>query len=344
MKTWLIPIVSCLILGGVLLAAESPGSKEVLDKGRDLEKSGKIDEALAVYRNALASTPELEIYKRTVTLLGRKRDYPEASRLLEEALKRFPDDTSLLNLRGMVYQKLGAMENARESWNKVLKLDPKNQFASEQLGKLPSPASGTGTKVSPSDQNTKSPSLPKVPEPSGDPSKPLTKEEQIALAKKNFKALMELDKWDLDAMIPLYWEIIRRCPETEQAPESCWRLSNLYLLGKTPPDLDATCEVLEHLVKFYPKHVVTVEGRKRLINTYKKTSNHQRVAELTDEMIKSGTALTPKEKCALLLQYGDALVGLDQKTQAKQIFEQIVAEGQVNFPSVTVAKARLKGL
>lgn len=56
-----------------------------------------------------------------------------------------------------------------------------------------------------------------------------------ALAKSLFDQIRQADTYDLATIERLYLEVMEKCPETEQAQESYWRMSNLYLQAYDAP-------------------------------------------------------------------------------------------------------------
>src|SRR5712691_1438911 len=66
----------------------------------------------------------------------RKHDYSEASRVLEDALKRFPSDTRLQVELGRVYVYRRQDDRAMELFRSVLKQEPSNRTAKLELARV----------------------------------------------------------------------------------------------------------------------------------------------------------------------------------------------------------------
>ncbi len=69
-----------------------------------------------------------------------KRDISGALYILEEASKIAPDQIELLNLKADCFYLLGDFFQAKQNWDKVLKIEPSNKIARNKLEKFNSPA------------------------------------------------------------------------------------------------------------------------------------------------------------------------------------------------------------
>ena len=66
------------------------------------QQAGQLDQAIVLYRKALAVAPTAEIYSQLVTTLVEQGSIPQAAMVLVEALTRFPGDANLLQLQADV--------------------------------------------------------------------------------------------------------------------------------------------------------------------------------------------------------------------------------------------------
>jgi len=72
------------------------------------------------------------------------------------------------------------------------------------------------------------------------------------LAAALFAQILQKDDYDLAGIETLYRQVIEQCPATEQAEESYWRLSNMYLQAFEPPRKQDTIALLEQYRQRYP--------------------------------------------------------------------------------------------
>ena len=83
--------------------APAPGSPaDLVQQGQKLSRDGKLDDALALYRQALAKSPDLfEAHLAEGMLLDLKGDYTEAHEHLTKAIEVAPSDSKAQALRAM---------------------------------------------------------------------------------------------------------------------------------------------------------------------------------------------------------------------------------------------------
>lgn len=63
-------------------------------------QTGELDQAVAWYRAAIAISPSSTSYIALITILIDQQSIPQATVALEDALRRFPENVSLLQLQG----------------------------------------------------------------------------------------------------------------------------------------------------------------------------------------------------------------------------------------------------
>ncbi len=157
--------------------------------------------------------------------------------------------------------------------------------------------------------------------------------------------MMALEKWELDSFKALHREVIEKCPTTGQAEESCWRLSNLYLLAEEPPDHQAAIEVLEHLVKTYPDSPLLPDVKNRLIISYQKTGQNDKVVSLYQELFTVDP--NPKNDKIFMvraLEFADALAATGRDADAQLWYQKILEKDDGrDMLEARVARQRLQG-
>ncbi|MCU0858007.1 MAG: tetratricopeptide repeat protein [Pontiellaceae bacterium] len=100
------------------------------------ERGEKLEQALALIRNALAFSPENDAFIDTLGWIyymqGR---YSEALDELKKACAISGDDPAILEHLGDTYLKLGQPDAALEQWEKAFKIDPESERLIERLKK-----------------------------------------------------------------------------------------------------------------------------------------------------------------------------------------------------------------
>ncbi len=174
----------------------------------------------------------------------------------------------------------------------------------------------------------------------------LSLDEQEQLARQLYTFMSNTDESDTDTFIKLHRQVIDQCPDTKRAIESLWRLSNLYLLAKDPPDNQKIIELMEYLFKRYPDAPIVPNAKKRLLVAYKDTGNMKKVVELYDEAFgRSPKALEDPEISASILEYADALAKTGNKKKARTLYQKIIGFGdKVEDWLLDIAKSKLEEL
>ncbi|HEY9069698.1 MAG TPA: tetratricopeptide repeat protein [Candidatus Ozemobacteraceae bacterium] len=340
---------SCLMLLLVLALAgmvrPAAGAENGLKECRALEQAGKFEEALAKYLSLIEASPSEELYRETGSLLGKLQRYDEADALLKKALTAFPKSTSLMNLQALITYRRGRSEEARAIWNGVLALDPDNAFARDWVAKLGKPslqASGTAAPEP----------VAAIPATAGgnmesgstavSPDAALSPEEQQKLAKKLYQEMYTLDKWETARFEELHRQVIDKCPTTEEAVESCWRLSNLYLMADDKPRYEDVIQVLEHLIAKYPTSPVIPDAKNRLMLAYKEGGHPDKLVTMYQELFKLNP--NPDDRMFMIwgLEYADALAATGKTAEANSLYEQVIErDGGKDQLEARVARERL---
>ncbi|MGL1891031.1 MAG: tetratricopeptide repeat protein [Spirochaetaceae bacterium] len=88
---------------------------ELNNKGVELSKNGKLDEAISVFKNALDINPNDANINFNIALVYIKKDkFNEAIKYLDISVEKDPNDDNLREL-GTCYIRLNNLEKARES-------------------------------------------------------------------------------------------------------------------------------------------------------------------------------------------------------------------------------------
>lgn len=157
----------------------------------------------------------------------------------------------------------------------------------------------------------------------------LTLEEQQTRAAELFQEIREADTYDYERIEQLYLQLLRECPDTEQAEESYFRLSNLYRVGMDPPEYLKLMTLLEAYIDRYPDTEMAPEMRLRLRRAYEDTGQWPQVVELYDA---EASALTEENPYYLvtMLDYAKALEGSGIRDKALEVYRQVemIASGE----------------
>ena len=86
----------------------------VLGRGELLLRTGRLDDAIAIYRDAVKRWPKssLSLNALGYTLADRTDQYVEAEKLIQKALRIDPDSPAIIDSLGWVLHRLGHHERA----------------------------------------------------------------------------------------------------------------------------------------------------------------------------------------------------------------------------------------
>jgi tetratricopeptide (TPR) repeat protein len=165
-----------------------------------------------------------------------------------------------------------------------------------------------------------------------DPAIPLEKkdtklspEEQEKLAKELYGKMAKTDEWDTETFIKLHRQVIEQSPDTRWAQESLWRLSNLYLLTKDPPEYPKIIELMEQLIGKYPGSLFCPDAKHRLLIAYEQTGNYRKAVALYEDIFARDPGIVGREEYAgVLLGYAKALSGSGNKEKAETIYQKVI--------------------
>jgi tetratricopeptide (TPR) repeat protein len=110
-------------------------AKEWCDKGDALAKSGRHQEALQCFDNALAIDPRYAMaWALKGTTLGMLDRHEEALQCFDKALAINPRDVDAWNYKGAALEMLDRHEEALQCFDKALAIDPKTNRTTRETG------------------------------------------------------------------------------------------------------------------------------------------------------------------------------------------------------------------
>jgi Tfp pilus assembly protein PilF len=99
------------------------------------QEIGQADQAIPYVREALKSVKDQpDLYDILAALYSKANDYPHALDVLEEGLRRFPDQERLMFSKGVLLDKMGQNEKSLDLMRKILSLNPQHPLALNYLG------------------------------------------------------------------------------------------------------------------------------------------------------------------------------------------------------------------
>lgn len=321
------------------VSASAANDAVVLKQARELQLAKKYDEAIKLYENGIKSGATERLYVDYAALLINLKKYKECDEMLSKAIAAFPDSLRIKNALGQAKYKSGNLSGASSLFSQVIGKDPNNNYAKTMLDTIrkeklaaDSPVAQFNTS---SDSGKSDENIDFSDEVVGGPltfkvSNALSKEEQEELAKKLYTQMMALDKWETDDFIKLHKQVIEKCPSTDRAQESCWRLSNLYLMGVEPAEYDHCVAVLEHLLKQYPDTPLMPDAKNRLLIVCQKNEDYTRVCALYKELFERDPEPSDKVFMNRALDYANALVAVGKYDEAKALYKQVIEKDNNN--------------
>ena len=341
------------------LVAASAGAADdtlIIKQARELQLAKKYDEAVKLYEaNIKTSAASERLYVDYAALLINLKKYKECDEILTKGASKYPDSLRIKNALGMAKYKNGDLSGASSLFSQVLSKDSENKYAKTMLETIRKEKVAASSPIA--DLATKG----KTDLPVGDDedyseasfsggvtfniSDKLSLEEQQELSKKLYKQMMELDNNALDDFIKLHKQVIEKCSKTDQAQESCWRLSNLYFMGYQPPDFEGCKACLEHLLKQYPDTPLMPDAKNRLIICYQKTGDSNGVCRLYEELFHNDP--DPDDKTFMIrgLEYANALVEAGRTDEARAWYTKVLEKDNgKNSLQARAARKKLENL
>ncbi|MBF0410302.1 MAG: hypothetical protein HQM10_23350 [Candidatus Riflebacteria bacterium] len=320
-----------------VVASASAASASPREEARMLFAAGKKSEAAVVLEQAIAIKPSPDLFIELASMLGKTGDYSRALSVAQKGCDAFPGKPGLENLRGLILFRSGDPEAAKNCWKNLLAMHPGDAFATEWLAKLEKAPSndtseGRGSQAAAVSESNSVDADDVV----------LSKTDQEKLAARLFAGIRASDKNDLDGIEAMYRKLIAKCPDTEAARESCWRLSNLYIYARNPSDFRSAMEVLETFMKRYAGSPAEPLIINELIAVYDMLGEYAKLAELYRPVFADESKVKDEFYFIHGIRYANALEKLGQKDAAKVILENVKrkAEG-VNQLAASLAASRL---
>lgn len=286
---------------------------------------------------AFAANDELTVINQAKELISHKK-YKECEEMLDKAIKTSPDSIRIKNALGQAKYQNGKLSEASSLFSQVLGKDPENNYAKTMLEKIrkeklasESPVSGLssaneGDVVETAENEDFSGSS--AYGVKFNVSNELSLDEQKELAKKLYAEMIELDKWATADFIRLHTQVIEKCPLTDQAQESCWRLSNLYMLGVEPAEYENSIAVLDHLLKQYPDTKLMPDAKNRLLVLCEKIGDYDKLLKLHEELWQKDPEPDTKTYMIRALEYGNALAAAGRNEEAAAWYNKVLAKDE----------------
>ena len=329
----------------ILLSVAGFADDSAIKKGRALQREKKYDEALQIYRDAIKQNPSEDLFIESGSLLGKMQKYDNAMTVLEKGLQTYPESRSLKNLLALILVRKGEKDRARTLLKEVLAVDANNSFAKGWLTKIDDNTSQEPAKEG-SGETANSSAISGIPGTGPyQIDNSLSEAEQKELAVKLYKEMMDLEKWELDSFKELHRKVIEKCPLTAHAEESCWRLSNLYMLGEDPPDFQSVIEVLEHLLKQYPDTPLLPDAKNRLLIACQESNQMEKVVTIYEELFtRDPDPADDRIFMVRALEFADALTAIGRSSEAQGWYQKILErDNGREMLEARVAKERISG-
>ncbi len=345
----------CAVAIGILLAVSASANDDAIVKqARELQIAKKYDEALKIYEENTKTTASEKLYVDYASLLINLSKFSECEEMLTKAVEAYPDSLRIKNALGMAKYKQGKKSEASSLFSQVIGKDADNTFAKnmmetirkENVAAMTPAVDDNAVSGSDSEGFDDSSSDSSSGGTTFNVSNDLSLDEQKALAKDLYSQMVALDKWDTDSFVDLHRKVIEKCPLTDQAQESCWRLSNLYLLGMEPVQYDNCIAVLEHLLKQYPDTPLMPDAKNRILVVAQQTGDYNRVIALYEELFQRDPEPDDKTFMVRALEYGNALAAAGKAEEAKQWYIRVVerdgGKGQLEARAAAVKMSELQ--
>lgn len=348
-------LILAIAMGSLIaMTANAAGDDAIIKKARELQLSKKYDEAMTLYESAVKNNASERLYVDYAALLINLKKYKECDEILTKALKIFPDSLRIKNALGQAKYKLGDLSAASSLFSQVLGKDYNNKYAKtmlETIRKEKVASSSPIADLKPNDETNLNSSDENIDDGSTlggvltfNVSDKLSKEEQEELAKKLYKQMADpdLDKWDTITFMNLHKQVIEKCPLTDYAQESCWRLSNLYMLGVEPAEYDNCIICLEHLLKQYPDTPLMPDAKNRLLIACQQIGDYSKVCNLYKELFEKDPEPEPKTFMIRSLEYADALAAAGKISEAAEWYNKVIEkDGGKNALEARAARRKL---
>jgi tetratricopeptide (TPR) repeat protein len=110
-------------------------AQPAVERGVSFQESGRLDEAILCYKEALISAPQNLVALVNLSLiLAKQKNFIDAKELLERAVSIKPDLTVAHNNLGNVYKCMGDEDGAVKCFKKAISIEPNSAMAHYNLG------------------------------------------------------------------------------------------------------------------------------------------------------------------------------------------------------------------
>lgn len=150
-----------------------------------------------------------------------------------------------------------------------------------------------------------------------------TQAEQRKLALDLLEKLANTPPQDYQGQRRILEKIIDQCPDTDQAHDAYWTLSDVYQVYMGLPDYTAIAGLFEKYLKRYPDSPHASQARRELITAYEKLGKWDKVVNYYKQTLE-GRALTDSEVMLDGLSYAKALDHSGKKTEAARWYNLII--------------------
>ncbi len=122
---------------GTPFAEDNLLKESLLQEAETLRTSGRIREAVKVYRRILEIDPEAHVARHNLgVLLYRLKNYDEAQEQLRRVIEKDPGFIDAYNSLGVVFAARENYNEARKLWDKALELNPGYEKAADNLKQM----------------------------------------------------------------------------------------------------------------------------------------------------------------------------------------------------------------
>lgn len=151
---------------------------------------------------------------------------------------------------------------------------------------------------------------------------PLPLAEQQRRAAELFERLRQVDRFAYEEIERLYLRVINECPDTDEAEEAYFRLSNLYRMGFDPPQYDRLRQLLESFLDRYPDSPGRAEMEERLLRAYENSGQWTQAIAIYERFVPELPADYPY-LLVTYLDYANALEGAGQRMRALEVYREV---------------------
>jgi len=165
----------------------------------------------------------------------------------------------------------------------------------------------------------------------------LTRVEQEELALALFKQMAADTSDKPDVLVTGYTTVIEKCPDTDRAHISYWRLTNVYNQAYDPPKHEEIVRILEQFLaryktssvvsmKKYPDQQLVFSPLRSLHNAYEALGRFDRIAAYYDTTVAGKASLGPYDT----FDYASALDKVGRAKDAVTFYTQFLAATKGN--------------